>query len=173
MTQDIQVRLANAADAERIADMSRRTFYDSFAAQNTRANMHLFMEKQFPREKLITEVGAPGNVFLLAYLGDELAGYAFMCETTAPSALAGSRPIEIGRFYAEKHMIGKGVGRALMQNCLKTAAELNKDMVWLGVWEHNQRAIAFYTRWGFEKFGEHIFVLGRDPQTDWWMKRKI
>ena len=173
MIYDIQVRLANTSDAEQVADMSRRTFYDSFAADNSKENMDLFMEKQFPYDKLMTEVGAPGNTFLLAFLGDELAGYAFMCETAAPSALAGSRAIEIGRLYAEKHMIGKGVGHALMENCLKTAGEMNKNFVWLGVWERNHRAIAFYSRWGFEKFGEHIFVLGKDPQIDWWMKRKI
>jgi diamine N-acetyltransferase len=173
MQHDIQIRLANTADAALIADMSRRTFYDSFSADNTKENMDLFIEKQFPYDKLMTEVGAPGNTFLLAYLGDQLAGYVLLCETAAPSALKGSRAIEIGRLYAEKEMIGKGVGHALMQHCLKTAAEMSKDCVWLGVWEHNQRAIAFYTRWGFEKFGEHIFVLGNDPQIDWWMKRKI
>jgi GNAT superfamily N-acetyltransferase len=165
--------VATVADAEQVADLSRRAFYDTFAEQNTKEDIDIFMDKQFARERLITEVGAPGNTFLLAHADGELAGYAFLCETPVPPELAGARAIEIGRFYAEKHMVGKGIGKALMQKSLETAREMGKEWIWLGVWEHNRRAIAFYTRWGFEKFGEHIFVVGHDPQTDWWMKRRI
>jgi len=43
--------------------------------------------------------------------------------------------------------------------------------VWLGVWEHNPRAIAFYRKWGFEAVGEHVFVVGTDPQRDLVMTR--
>jgi ribosomal protein S18 acetylase RimI-like enzyme len=67
------------------------------------------------------------------------------------------------------HLIGKGVGKILMQSCLDVAKEKSKEVVWLGVWEKNQRAIDFYTKWGFEKFGETSFLLGTDVQCDWLM----
>ena len=67
----------------------------------------------------------------------------------------------------------KGVGPALMQACMDIAKELKKSVIWLGVWEKNSRAIAFYQKWGFEKFGEHIFPIGDDPQTDWLMKKAM
>jgi ribosomal protein S18 acetylase RimI-like enzyme len=38
--------------------------------------------------------------------------------------------------------------------------------MWLGVWEHNPRAIAFYHKHGFVDVGDHVFLLGEDPQTD-------
>lgn len=79
--------------------------------------------------------------------------------------------IEIARIYAVRHFIGKGTGSALMQKCIDIAKEMNREVVWLGVWEHNKLAIDFYSKWGFEKFGEHVFVLGNDPQTDWMMKK--
>jgi ribosomal protein S18 acetylase RimI-like enzyme len=72
-----------------------------------------------------------------------------------------------------QHSIGKGIGSALLQNCIDMAKEINREIIWLGVWEHNYRAIYFYTKWGFEKFAEHDFVLGNDVQTDWLMKRSL
>ncbi|MHA4811358.1 N-acetyltransferase family protein [Flavitalea flava] len=169
----ILIRIAEKKDAEIIADISRRTFFDSFAAQNTRENMDIFLNVQFPRERQMAEVGSAGRTFLLAYWGEELVGFASLRETTPPSGLEDARAIEIVQIYSEHHAIGKGVGKALMQACLDTARTKGKEWVWLGVWEKNQRAITFYTKWGFEHFGEHIFLVGHDPQTDWWMKRKV
>ena len=70
-------------------------------------------------------------------------------------------------------MLGTGVGNALMKRCVEIAYEMGKRVVWLGVWERNQRAIQFYMRWGFEKFDEHNFVLGDDVQKDWLMKKML
>jgi ribosomal protein S18 acetylase RimI-like enzyme len=82
-------------------------------------------------------------------------------------------PIEIERIYSKKEMIGKGVGKMLMERCLAVAAGNKRKEIWLGVWEYNDKAIEFYKRWGFEKFGEHHFPVGLDLQTDWLMKKRI
>jgi len=47
------------------------------------------------------------------------------------------------------------------------------DVMWLGVWEQNERAIAFYRRWGFLEFGHHAFMLGNDLQNDLLMARSV
>lgn len=167
------IRYALPEDAALIAAMSRETFYDTFAAQNTRENMDKFMNEQFTREKLMQEVGAPGNLFLLAYDGEEPVGYVRMRIDNNPPALAGRKTIEIARIYAVSSAIGKGVGKALMEKCLAIAREMKKELVWLGVWEQNERAIGFYSRLGFEQFGTHVFLLGDDPQTDWLMKKEL
>lgn len=169
----IRIVEATKKDAALIADMSRKTFYDSFAADNTQEDMDKFLNEQFTREKLIEEVGAPGNIFLLAYDGDEAVGYARMRETPNPVLPDGGPAIEIARIYAVQKSIGKGVGSALMQQCIEKAKELKVRLIWLGVWEKNYKAIAFYSKWGFEQFGEHLFMLGNDPQTDWLMKKTL
>lgn len=169
----IQIRYAAAADAEKIAALSRQTFYDTFAAFNTREDMEKFMSESFSMEALMNEVSAAGNIFLVALMEGALVGYAKMLLSANPPELGNANAIEIGRIYAAQETIGKGVGKALMQQCLQVAAEKGKTLVWLGVWEHNQRAIDFYTKFGFEKFGEHDFVLGNDVQTDWLMKKKV
>lgn len=171
---DIRITVAGKEDAALIADLSRRTFYDTFAPHNTPENMDQFLTVQFTREQLLAEVGAPRNIFLLAWIGEEVAGYARLYEgNELPHELTGTSAIEIARFYSEQHAIGKGVGQALMKACLGKAAEIGKEWIWLCVWEHNLRAIRFYEKMGFRQFDRAIFVLGQDIQHDWKMKRRL
>ncbi|OQP56984.1 hypothetical protein A3860_10450 [Niastella vici] len=170
---EISIREATTEDAALIADLSRQTFYDTFAAANTAQDMDKFMNEAFTREKLMAEVGVPGNIFLLAYEASEPVGYARLRETGSPLLIEDGLALEIARIYAVQKSIGKGVGRALMQHSIEIAREKSARVIWLGVWEKNQKAIAFYMKWGFEKFGEHVFMLGNDPQTDWLMKKVL
>jgi ribosomal protein S18 acetylase RimI-like enzyme len=94
-------------------------------------------------------------------------------EGDAPSELIGGTAIEIERIYADKDYVGKNVGKLLMKTCINMAKERGHTFIWLGVWENNPRAIAFYEKYGFEKFGSHPFLLGSDLQTDLLMKKKI
>lgn len=169
----LNIKMATNADAELIADMSRQTFYETFVSQNTKENMDKFMNESFTKEALMKEVGEPGNIFLLAYDEKEPAGYVRMRENNNPPELGNRNSIEIARIYAATNAIGKGVGKTLMQKCIEIAQEKKKDVLWLGVWEKNNRAIDFYIKWGFEKFSTHIFMLGDDPQTDWLMKKEL
>jgi ribosomal protein S18 acetylase RimI-like enzyme len=68
---------------------------------------------------------------------------------------------------------GRGVAQALMASVVGEARALGATALWLGVWERNARAIAFYRKCGFERRGEHPFLLGRDLQTDWVMSRPL
>lgn len=169
----IIIRYANAADAGLIADLSRQTFYDTFAAVNTKEDMVLFMNKQFTREALIKEVEEGDGIFLLALEGEEAVGYARLREGEQHSEFNNESSIEIARLYALQSYIGKGVGKELMQECIRIARDMNRSIIWLGVWEKNGLAIRFYNKWGFEKFAEHDFILGTDVQRDCLMSKKI
>jgi diamine N-acetyltransferase len=170
---DIYIRYADSKDAKLIADLSHQTFYESFAAQNTKKNMDKFLNEQFTKGKLILEVGAPGNTFLLAYNGQEVVGYAKVRENTAPKSLGITETLEIARLYVIDQMIGKGIGKLLMQTIIDIARQKNIPVVWLAVWEKNNRAIDFYKQWGFEKFDDTLFVLGDDIQLDWLMRKNV
>ena len=169
----ITIRFASEADAELIADLSRQTFYESFAPFNTKENMDKFMDGQFTRQKLIGEVSEPWHIFFLAYIDDRPVGYEKMRQSSVPLELVNHSCIEIARIYSVQKTIGKGVGKKLMQTANDIAIKKGKDTIWLGVWEKNLRAIDFYIKWGFEKFGEQKFVLGDDVQTDWLMKKSV
>jgi ribosomal protein S18 acetylase RimI-like enzyme len=169
----ITVRIATKKNAELIADMSRQTFYDTFASYNTKEDMDKFMNEQFTRESIILEVGAENNIFLLAYDDEQPVGYARIRENNNPPSLGTSNALELARIYATAPSIGKGIGKVLMQKCIEIAKAGNRECIWLGVWEKNKRAIDFYKKWGFEKFADHDFILGDDVQKDWLMKKTL
>lgn len=165
------IRTATTKDALLIADISRTTFYETFAAQNTKEDMDKFLAEQFTTKDLVAEVGVAGNNFLLAYFNNAIAGYVFLQENNLSANEQNT--LEIKRIYVLKNYIGKGIGKALMQASINLAKDKNKQIIWLGVWEQNRHAIDFYTAWGFKKFDEHDFILGNDVQRDWLMKKQL
>ena len=170
---NLQIRYATIEDAKLIADLSHQTFYETFAEQNTKENMEKFLSQQFTKGKLMLEVGAPGNTFLLAYRDQEVVGYTKLRENTEPRSIDIKPALEIARLYVVQHMIGQGAGKLLMQAIIDIARQSDAAAVWLSVWEKNKRALDFYHHWGFEKFDETLFVLGDDIQTDWLMRKKV
>ncbi len=109
------IRIATKSDAVLIADISRKTFEETFAAQNSKEDMDKFLKEQFTRGKLVLEAGAPENTFLLCYQKEKIAGYAKLRESPNPQGLDRMEALEIARFYALAEWIGKGIGRNLIQ----------------------------------------------------------
>ena len=81
--------------------------------------------------------------------------------------------MELKRLYVARAWHGQGVAQALMDAALDTARARGAQTLWLGVWERNPRAVAFYAKYGFVRVGEHTFVLGGDAQTDWLFARPV
>ncbi|MFD2163501.1 GNAT family N-acetyltransferase [Paradesertivirga mongoliensis] len=174
MFNTITIRLAQPQDAATIAYFSRKTFYESFAEQNSRRDMEKFLKLQFSVKSLMAEVGRKQNTILLAYRFHTLVGYALMRETKNPPEINPPvRTLELARLYVDKSFIGNGVGSALMKECITQARLKAKEALWLGVWHENHRAVEFYTKWGFQRCGSKIFILGDDPQIDWVMKKDL
>jgi len=169
----ITVRVASLEDATLLAGLGARTFRDTFAPDNTEADMAAYLASAFGPEVQARELADPETMFLVAYVGDEPAGYARLRTGEPPACVLGDRVIEIVRLYADAHWIGKGVGASLMLACLGVAADRGCDVIWLDVWDRNPRAIAFYAKWGFAVVGEQDFVLGDDVQHDLLMARSV
>ena len=81
--------------------------------------------------------------------------------------------MELKRLYVVRAWQGQGVAQALMDAALDAARARDAQTLWLGVWERNPRAVAFYRKYGFTRVGEHAFVLGGDRQTDWLLARPL
>jgi ribosomal protein S18 acetylase RimI-like enzyme len=173
MNETVTIRSCSLHDAEVIVSLGIRTFRDTFDEMNSPQNMMLYINSTFTIRKIKEELQEPGSVFFLAEQDNEAVGYARVRSSKTPAGLDGNSCLEIERLYADKKFIGKRVGHILMSSCLHHAKEHGYDCVWLGVWESNARAIAFYEKWGFEKFSEHVFMLGTDAQTDLMMKKKL
>jgi len=169
----IVIKTATEKDTSLIKNLSWQTFFDTFHQQNSREDMELFLKSNFNQNAVHAEIADPNNTFLLAYLKKEAVGHAKLSEGENPEGLSGVNAIEISRIYSVKEKIGSGIGKTLMEKSFEVARKKDKEVVWLGVWENNQRAIQFYRRFGFEKFGEHVFMLGNDKQNDWLMKKRL
>jgi diamine N-acetyltransferase len=170
---EVTVRRCTASDVKTLVALGIKTFRETFEAVNTEENMTLYLGQTFHDKKLEDEMDEPGSVFFLAEQEMQPVGFAKVRAAQNPAALAGLKAIEIERIYAVKEKIGQGVGKKLMERCLDYAGTAGAEVIWLGVWEHNLAAQRFYLNWGFRKFGEHVFMLGNDAQTDLLMKKEL
>jgi diamine N-acetyltransferase len=169
----IKIRKCTSKDADTIVFLGRKTFTDTFGAVNTEENMKMYLDDTFSVDKILIEMNEPGAVFFIAEVQSVPCGFAKVRTSHNPEELNGRKALEIERIYAVNDFIGKGIGAKLMKTCLDHARENQFEIVWLGVWEHNLFALDFYKKWEFELFGQHVFMLGTDAQTDLLMKRKV
>lgn len=169
----MEIRAALESDAAALARLAEETFRATFAASNPAENMQRHCESSYGESIQLAEIRDPNLETWLAEDGGRLVAYAQLRRGAVPAAVVAQRPVEILRFYVHADAHGKGVAQALMAHALGRAMQLGADVVWLGVWEHNPRAIAFYRKWGFEVVGEHVFMMGDDPQRDLLMRRVV
>ena len=154
-------------DTISLAELAETTFRESFAADNTVANMDAYVESAFSVEAMKRELAdTETNLFLVAQGdADPLVGYAKL-RVAGHETVDAARPIELHRLYVRRFAAGTGLGRALLRSGLDAARVHEHDVMWLGVWEHNHRARTFYERWGFRVVGAQPFMLGSEAQTD-------
>ena len=169
----LTARKATLDDVQLLIDLGIRTFYDTFASSNTKKDMDMYIDKSFNVAQVTSELTDEANTFVIVESGGTPAGYGKVRKSETPEELAGERTIEIERLYEGKEFIGKQVGRFIMDACLDIAKKEGYQTVWLGVWEHNARAIAFYEKCGFKKFGQHPFIVGTDHQTDFLFRKTL
>jgi ribosomal protein S18 acetylase RimI-like enzyme len=167
------IRRATMADAEMLTELAARTFYDAFASTNTPESMEAYMSKAFTLRQLSAELADPRATFLIAELEAIPVAFAKLYDGDVPDCVGSSAAIEIERFYVDRQFHGLGIAHTLMQACLDYAAQSGHRTIFLGVWEHNPRAIAFYRKYGFEIAGSHVFQMGDEAQNDFWMVREL
>lgn len=160
------VRQANSSDATSLAAIAERTFRETFAVDNSEENISLHCAQKFGAEIQSGEIADPQLITLLAEVAGELVGFAQLRLEHAAARVSGDRPAELHRIYVASEWHGRGVATELMRAVCAAAARAGSDCIWLGVWEQNLKAIAFYRKCGFSVVGDHAFMLGRDRQRD-------
>jgi len=169
----VNIRRAKRDDAGLLTELGERTFVETFAADNTQEDMAAYIAASFNLAQQTAELADHGSTFLIAEVDGLAVGYAMLQAGAARAGVEDPNPIELVRLYASREWIGRGVGAALMRACLNEARQQGHQIIWLGVWERNERAQAFYRKWNFRVVGEHVFQLGSDPQRDLLMERQV
>ena len=173
MQAAIRIRRAKDGDALALSVLAENTFRDAFAQSNTAANMLLHCEASYGRALQLAEIRDSRGETWVAEVGNTLVAYVQLQLDAAAPAISGERPVEIQRFYVEASHHGTGLAHQLMAHVLSRAQAAGSAALWLGVWERNLRALAFYRKWRFDVVGEHTFMLGDDPQHDLVMCRNV
>jgi diamine N-acetyltransferase len=160
------IRRGVAEDAPVLAALARDTFFQTFASTNDAADMALHLDRAYGVPQQTTELTDPSVTTLLLDEGGKTVAYAQLRTGHVPECVSGSAPIELWRFYVQSAWHGRGIAQALMERVVAEAIATEAKSLWLGVWEHNHRALAFYRKCGFVDVGDHVFLFGTDPQTD-------
>ena len=169
----MHIRKASLLDIDALQRIGTETFKETFAADNSENNLSNYINTAFSIEKMKEELNNEKSAFFFVEDEGRVIGYLKINREDAQSEDKLSNSMEIERIYVLKEFHGKKVGQLLFNKAIEIAHQYGVKQVWLGVWEHNPRAIRFYEKNGFKLFDKHIFTLGDDEQTDHLMKFEL
>ena len=169
----INIRFGLQNDATALAELAARTFAETFGAGTSDEDMEIYLAEAYGTSQQLREILDPDITTLLIDSDGELVGYSMLRSGPVPDCVRGESPLELWRFYIASGWHGRGLAQSLMERVEVEAQRRGGNTLWLGVWEHNLRAKAFYSKCGFTDVGSHIFVVGADPQTDRIMVRTL
>ena len=168
MIKSFYLKLISIDDLYDLRSISIETFKQTFSAQNTKENIRLYLKNKMSVKQLKKEISNINSKFYIVYQKNKVIGY-FKLNFNGSQRVKMylNNGFEIERIYLISEFQGKGLGKKLLTKILNMGKEMGYRKAWLGVWENNFRAIKFYRKYGFKKFGQHSFLLGKDLQTDY------
>ncbi len=173
MKMTINIRQCTFEDLYKLQELSSETFNETFKHQNSPENMNAYLEKAFNLKQLEKELSNVFSQFYFVYFHNEIAGYLKINTNDAQSEEMDDDSLEIERIYIKSKFQKLGLGKHLLDKAVELAIAKNKKIIWLGVWEKNENAIAFYKRMGFVQTGIHSFYMGDEEQTDFIMRKTL
>jgi ribosomal protein S18 acetylase RimI-like enzyme len=170
---EFEIHHVQKADLLSLQEISRQTFFDTFANVNTPSDMQQYLEENLSMEQLIKEWSNPSTTFYFVKREDAVLAYLKINEADAQTEQRDEPSLQIERIYVRQSEQGKGIGQILLDFSIQVTKDKGFKLIWLGVWEHNLKAIQFYEKNGFNFFGKHSFFLGQDEQTDLLMELRV
>ncbi|SEG07012.1 GNAT family N-acetyltransferase [Algoriphagus boritolerans] len=166
----LTIRKASREDLADLLDLARTAFLQAFSAGNKSENVQAYLNEAFTLEQLEKELDEPASIFFVAEKAKEIIGYTKVNLVPAQTDVHDPESLEIARLYVLEEHLGSGLGKWLLDTAIDFAKQNQKKYLWLGVWEHNARAIRFYEKNGLRIFGSHPFPFGDEIQTDYLMR---
>jgi len=151
------IRRATRDDLADLVRVARESFFAAYCAIDDPDDVRAYAERHFTAEVFAAAIEDSSGLLAVLLDAGEITGYALLVESAAPNGVTGNQPVELSRLYLLADRIGRGHGAALLAHALDWAAESGFDTLWLGVYDRNERAMAFYRRFGFEVVGTRPF----------------
>ncbi|MFS0776871.1 GNAT family N-acetyltransferase [Neobacillus sp. 3P2-tot-E-2] len=170
---NINIKPCTIGDLSILQEISCETFIETFKDQNSPENMNAYLERAFHNNQLEKELSTISSQFFFVYFNNEVAGYLKVNTQDAQSENMGEDSLEIERIYIRAKFQKLGLGKYLINKAIEIAEEQGKNKIWLGVWEKNENAIAFYKKLGFVQDGSHSFYMGDEEQIDFIMIKSL
>lgn len=167
------IRKAEQVDAAELSALCRKTFYETYSSYNTVSDMQAYMDAHFTAEHLEVELSRSDATIFVYEDSGKLIGYVELLNSKAPVETKGRNSIEIARYYVDSSFQGKKIGKQLLEFSFDFARDHNYELIWLGVWKKNTKAIEIYQHYGFNVAGTTKFVLGEDEQEDFIMIKQL
>lgn len=162
----VNIRKAVLSDTENLTGLAVRTFRETFTEHNKPEDIEAHRRNSYGSAIQSAEISDPELETLVAQEGRRSVGFAQLRWGRPPQCVRARSPGEIQRLCVDKRWHGKGLARKLMVYSLQRLGKRATDVAWLSVWETNPRAFSFYKKFGFDQVGEHLFLVGNDPQRD-------
>ena len=158
-----------------LAGLAARLFIEAYGPTHPEPGLNRYLARSFSVDKVREEIAADDVAMFVAT--DETRrpiGYAFLRKTAVPpDGVTSPDSFEIVRFYVDATAQGRGIGAALMQECLAESRQRGADTIWLQVWKEAPWAIGFYQRMGFTVVGSALFYFGEQIGDDHIMSRTL
>lgn len=168
------VRPLCEADLDALVTLASRSFFDAYCETDDHAVIREYCSLNFTLEQFASVLADPKSRIIVATAGaNDLVGYAHVCVSIPPPCVHGPSPVELSRIYLSKDWIGRGVGALLMRASIDQGIRLGGRTLWLGVYERNPRAMAFYRRFGMRVVGTKPWEWGGETFQDPVMERAI
>ncbi len=175
------IRPADSNDARRLASFAATLFRQAYGATHPEPTLSEYVATAFAESHFAQAMADPSCAALLVESTDGTwLGYAQL-QRGAPTpptrqlatALPGTRPLEIVRFYIDDAWQGRGVAQRLMGACEAIARERGCDVIWLQAWQEAHRALRFYEKTGFNVYGTAVFSFGERVDNDLVLARAV
>ena len=167
------IREATASDADLLTELGKQAFYEAFSEVTAPDDMKAYLKTTFNKAEIENRIQDERSLCLIAEMYSVPVGYAYSYPTVTPDCIKDKAAIQLVRLYLRKKFYGRMVGDALMQTSIDQSRSRGYQSIWLSSWELNDRANAFYKRWGFKVVGRQKFTVGGDIQNDYILSRKI
>lgn len=177
--QNGKLKIIALTEVSLLRELAIQTYRETFADSNSEALLQQYFKESLNKDVLSTQLQNPNSEFYFIYEKNtdnektRPAGFLKLNIDDAQTDIHDPTALEVEKIYISKRCLGNGLGKQMISFAIQRAQEQHKKHLWLGVWESNFSAIAFYQKMGFEKFGEHPFNMGGDIQTDFLFKKTI
>ncbi len=169
----LSIRSVKRTEVSELCEISLHTFKDTYEALNDPNEFKAYLEKYFNIDEIERQLDASDSYFFFVETAQEIVAYYKLNINSLQTEDKGEDFAEIERIYVLPKYKRQGIGQKMVEHACQKAIELGKRKLWLGVWEKNDKAIAFYQKMGFFRNGTHTFVIGNEKQLDYIMEKDL